>query len=230
MSPIRELKIPNINPIRELVYTQLRKAILAGEIPVGEKLVEAQLASQLGVSRTPVREALHKLESEYLVSSIPRVGYFAKVLNEEDLRDICEIRSVIEGLAARKAIGLISEKNLSKLKRNIKLSKQAVAQGSLEKMVNLDTEFHDILCQSSGSKRIYQLCQKFREYMLKFRVECFRHSQIASRAVIGHEKIYRAICNRDSSEVGIRVDSHLRDVMEDVIAYYRSGIKSNHEP
>ncbi len=104
-----------------------------------------------------------------------------------------------------------------------------MAQGLTERMVELDTEFHDILCQSSGSKRIYEMCQTFREYMLKFRTECLRDPAIARRAVAGHERIYRAICDRDETVVGTCVDRHLREVMEDVIGHYRRMARSSAE-
>ncbi|MBM4305324.1 MAG: GntR family transcriptional regulator [Deltaproteobacteria bacterium] len=225
MQNLRYFKIRPTNTIRERVYTQLRKAVLSGKIPTNERLVEGQLALQLGTSRTPIREALHKLELENLVSSIPRVGYIVKGLSEEDINDICEIRSVIEGLAVRRAISQITEKNLERLRKNIEQSQQAILQERLEKMVVLDTEFHDILCHSSGSKRIHELSQSLREYMFKFRVECLRTPAIASKAVIAHERIYRAICERDLIQAQKSVDDHLREVRGDIVNYYRSTEK-----
>jgi len=226
MPNLSHFRIRAINPIRERVYSQLRKAVLSGKIPTNERLIETELASQLGTSRTPVREALHKLELENLVSSIPRVGYVVKGLSEEDINDICEIRSAIEGLAVKRAISQITEKNLERLRRNIEESQQAVHQKRLEKMVVLDTEFHDILCQSSGSKRIHELSQSLREYMLKFRMECLRVPDIASKAVLAHERIYKAICKRNLIQAQKYVDDHLREVKEDIINYYRSMANS----
>jgi DNA-binding GntR family transcriptional regulator len=226
MPYVSGLKFPSVNPIRERVYNHLRKAILSGQIPVGERLVESRLASQIGTSRTPIREALHKLELENLVSSIPRVGYFVRGLSEEDIGDICEIRSAIEGLATRRAISQITGRNLERLRKNIEQSRKVIDQGTTERMVHLDAEFHDILCQSSGSKRIHELSQTFGDYMLKFRIECLRVHEIAVKAVMGHEKIYRGICDRDLPMVQKYVDDHMKNVMEDVINYYRARDKS----
>jgi DNA-binding GntR family transcriptional regulator len=150
-----------------------------------------------------------------------------KGLSEEDIRDICEIRSAIEGLAVKRAISQMAEKNLEKLRRNIEESKQAIHQKRMERMVAFDTEFHDILCQSSGSKRIYELSQSFREYMLKFRMECLRIPEIASRAVLAHKRIYQAICERNLIQAQKSVDDHLREVKEDIIQYYRSTERSH---
>jgi len=227
MPNLSGFRIRSPNPIRERVYSHLRKAVLSGRIPTNERLVETQLAQQLGTSRTPIREALHKLELENLVSSIPRVGYVVKGLSEEDVNDICEIRSVIEGLAVKRAISQITEKNLERLRKNIEQSRQVILQERLEKMVVLDTEFHDILCQSSGSKRIHELSQLLREYMLKFRIECLRTPEIASKAASAHERIFQAICERNLTKAQTSIDDHLREVREDIINYYRSAENSH---
>src|SRR4030043_1650553 len=126
MPNLSGFRIRSSNPIRERVYSHLRKAVLSGRIPTNERLVEAQLASQLGTSRTPIREALHKLELENLVSSIPRVGYVVKGLSEEDVNDICEIRSVTEGLAVKRAISQITERRVERLRRNIEETRRAI--------------------------------------------------------------------------------------------------------
>ena len=222
MPNLSGFRIRSPNPIRERVYAHLRKAVLSGRIPTNERLVEAQLASQLGTSRTPIREALHKLELENLVSSIPRVGYVVKGLSEEDVNDICDIRSVIEGLAVKRAMSQITEKNLERLRRNIEDTRRAVRENKMDKMVAFDTEFHDILCQSSGSKRIHELSQLLREYMLKFRIECLRTREVASKAALAHERIFQALCERNLAKAQTSIDDHLREVREDIINYYRS--------
>ena len=222
MQNLSGFRIRSPNPIRERVYAHLRKAVLSGRIPSNERLVETQLASQLGTSRTPIREALHKLELENLVSSIPRVGYVVKGLSEEDVNDICEIRSVIEGLAVKRAISQMTEKNLERLRRNIEETRRAVHENRMDRMVAFDTEFHDILCQSSGSKRIHELSQLLREYMLKFRIECLRTPEVASRAALAHGRIFQAICERNLAKAQTSIDDHLREVREDIIHYYRS--------
>jgi DNA-binding GntR family transcriptional regulator len=159
---------------------------------------------------------------ENLVSSIPRVGYVVKGLSEEDVNDICEIRSVIEGLAVKRAISKMTEKNLERLRRNIEGTLRAVHENRMDKMMAFDTEFHDILCQSSGSKRIHELSQLLREYMLKFRIECLRTPEVAWKAALAHEKIFQAICERNLVKAQTSIDDHLREVREDIISYYRS--------
>jgi DNA-binding GntR family transcriptional regulator len=202
------------------VSTPIFESCSSGRIPTNERLVEARLASQFGTSRTPIREALHKLELENLVSSIPRVGYVVKGLSEEDVNDICEIRSVIEGLAVKRAISQITEKNLERLKRNIAETRKAIDEKRMDRMVTFDTEFHDILCQSSGSKRIHELSQLLREYMLKFRVECLTPKS--------HRRLHRPMKESirpsasEPAKAQTSIDDHLREVREDIINFYRS--------
>ena len=143
MPRLIHLRIHPTRPLRERVHSRLRRAILAGEIPTGERLVESQLASEIGTSRTPIREALHKLELENLIESLPRVGYFVKGFSDEDIRDICEIRMAIESLAAQRAIVRITQRDLELLKRNIEQSRETVERGSTKGMMDLDTEFHE---------------------------------------------------------------------------------------
>jgi DNA-binding GntR family transcriptional regulator len=164
---------------------------------------------------------------ENLVSSIPRVGYVVKGVSEEDIGDICEIRSAIEGLAVKRAIFQITEKNLERLRKNIEQTRSAVHEKRLDRMVVFDTEFHDILCQSSGSKRIHELSQLLREYILKFRIECLRTPEIASKAALAHERIFQAICERNLTKAQKCIDDHLREVREDIINYYRSTENSH---
>jgi DNA-binding GntR family transcriptional regulator len=101
---MKKLIIRDIGTIRKKVYHHIRENILSGAIAPNERLVEAKIAEEIGTSRTPVREALHSLELEKLIKSIPRVGYIVENMSEKEVEQICEIRGVIEGLATCWAI------------------------------------------------------------------------------------------------------------------------------
>jgi DNA-binding GntR family transcriptional regulator len=118
--------------IREKVYDYLRNEILSNRIPAGTRLVEGRLAKQINVSRTPIREALHILEMEGLVESIPRVGYRVKELRWEDVEELCEIRAVNEILAARWAMKRITPQELAAMKHNIDTAEAEIQAGQLE--------------------------------------------------------------------------------------------------
>jgi DNA-binding GntR family transcriptional regulator len=161
-------------------------AILMGKISPGTRLVESTLGAEMGVSRTPIREALHKLNLEQLVYSIPRVGYIVNDISEYDIEDLFVTRAAIEQLAASWAIEKINAEELKRLEKNLKKTDQVLQEGSTRKMIDLDTEFHEIICKASRSKRIYQISQMLREHMLKFRMACLHLPEIAKKARDGH--------------------------------------------
>src|SRR4030043_1165121 len=113
------LVIKSEKTIRRRIYEHLREQLLSGEIQPHQHLIEAKIAQDIGTSRTPVREALHSLELEGLIESIPRVGYVVKPISEEEVEEICEIRAAIEGVAARWAIEKAHKKLFEELKENI---------------------------------------------------------------------------------------------------------------
>ena len=126
---IEELIITDAVTIRKKVYSHLREQILSGAIGAGERLIEAKIARSIGTSRTPVREALHSLELEGLIESIPRVGYRVKEISDSEAVEIWEIRSLIEGLAARWACENDRAGLIRGLRKNIALSEKRVSQG-----------------------------------------------------------------------------------------------------
>ena len=124
-------------PIRKQVYEYLRNQILSNAIEPSARLVEAQIAKEIGASRTPVREAMHLLEKDGFLESIPRVGYQVKKLEWEELEEIVEIRRINELLACQWAIKVIDAKTIHALEKNLELSKAAIDKGRLEKIPQL---------------------------------------------------------------------------------------------
>ena len=142
-----------------------------GEIPPHQHLVEARIAKEIGTSRTPIREALHSLELEGLIESIPRVGYVVKPVNEDEVEEICEIRAAIEGIGARWAMEKAPQKLIEGLKKNISISEEKAAQADPKAFVELDAQFHEIIARLSGSKRLQELGQTLRRHMLRYRIQ-----------------------------------------------------------
>ena len=129
---MRRLVIKDSKTIRRRIYEYLREQLLNGEIPPRQHLIEAKIAKEIGTSRTPVREALHSLELEGLIESIPRVGYVVKSISEQEVEEICEIRMAIEGVAARWAMEKAHKKLVEELKKNISVSDEKVSKGDAE--------------------------------------------------------------------------------------------------
>lgn len=219
---IKGLPLAKDSPsLREQVYNHLRMMILSGKIEAGKRLVETTLATEMEVSRTPVREALHKLGLENLVRPVARVGYIVNDLSEYDIEDLFATRAAIEQLAARCALEKITSDDLGKIERNLAKTDQILKTGQTKKMIDLDTEFHEIICKASRSKRLYQIAQMLREHMLRFRKSCLHIPEIAKKARAGHQEIYRAIKLRDPKKLNCAMSAHMEDTKKDIMDYMR---------
>ena len=202
--------------IRQKVYDYLRNQILYNHIAAGERLVEGRLARQIKVSRTPVREALHILEMEGLIESIPRVGYRVKELRWEDVEELCEIRAVNEILAAQWAIKRITPQELSAMKDNIDTAEAEIKSGQPELFVERDAEFHELLVKASGSERLLELCQMLRRHMLRYRIESLYVSENGLRAVSGHRRILECLTRKESIGIEAAIRDHLVQSKRDI--------------
>ena len=153
LSPIQ---LDSYRPLRELVCETIRQAIVDGVFSPGERLMEIQLADEMGVSRTPVREAIRKLELEGFVVMIPRRGI-------KDINEVYEIRTSLEVLAAGLAAERISDEELETMQRLLVEIGQHIEDGNIEKIVEIDTAFHDVLYKASRNKRLAGIINNLRE-------------------------------------------------------------------
>lgn len=216
---MRKLIIKKDKTIRQKVYHHIREEILKGAIAPRERLIEAKIAGQIGTSRTPVREALHNLELEKLVVSIPRVGYVVRGMDMEEVEQICEIRAAIEGLAIAWATARQRDRLIEALKKNIGNQKKRIAKGDLNGYVELDAQFHDIIARLAGSDRLLELTQTLRRHMLRYRIQCIYMTETAERSMHGHERIVAAIERGDPQEVSAAVRTHLIQARDDILYY-----------
>ena len=150
-------------PLRDVVFNTLRQAILKGELKPGERLMEIALAERLGVSRTPIREAMRKLELEGLVVMIPRRGAQVANITEKDLNDVLEVRIALENMAIEKACQNMTEDSMSKLWVAAKAFERTTAEGDLVKMAEADVAFHEIIYQASDNRRLIQVLNNRRK-------------------------------------------------------------------
>ena len=213
--------------IRKKVYVAIREHILDGSFPPGERLVESRIAEEIKTSRTPVREALHLLENEGLLESIPRAGYRVKPLHWEEVEEICEIRVVNETLAARWAMKRITPKELLALENNLKVAEHEVRSGAPKAFVHRDAEFHEILAHASRSERLLELCQLLRKHMLRYRIESLYLSETALRAIQGHRRILECLKARDEAGLEKAIRDHLEQSKIDT-QRYAFGKKEEH--
>ena len=213
------LVIKDTKTIRKRIYEHLREQLLNGEIAPPEHLIEAKIAKELGTSRTPVREALHSLELEGLIESIPRVGYVVKAISEEEVEEICEIRMAIEGVAVRWAIEKAYKKLVEELEKNISIAEEKVSKGNVRAFVDMDAQFHEIISKFSGSKRLLELAQTLRRHMLRYRIQSIYSVDNVLRAINGHKGILRAIEKRNLEEVNQAIRHHMEQSKSDILRY-----------
>ena len=192
----------NVNeylPLRDVVFKTLREAILKGNLAPGERLMEIQLANQLGVSRTPIREAIRKLELEGLVIMIPRRGAEVARITEKDLKDVLEVRTSLEELAISLACERISDVSVEALKEALKNFEAAINGGDVTKIAESDVAFHDIIFAATDTARLIQIVNNLREQMYRYRLEYLKDYTTHDRLYKEHEEIVAAIADRDKA-------------------------------
>ena len=203
-------------PLRDVVFNTLRQAIITGEFAPGERLMEIALANKLGVSRTPVREALRQLDLEGLVEIAPNRGAKVIGISRKDVEDIYHMRARLEGLAARKAAEQIKEEELAELEEVILLSEFHVKKPESKQMVRLDGRFHEIMYRASGSRMLEHVLTDFLHYVKMARSHSVKTEHRAQESVKEHKRILEAIRQRDGDLAEQLANEHIQHVIENL--------------
>lgn len=165
---LRPIKLDSYKPLRELVCENIRQAIIDGTFSPGERLMEIQLADEMGVSRTPVREAIRKLELEGFVVMIPRRGTYVADISIKDINEVYEIRTSLDVLAAGLAAERINDDELETLQRLLVEIGQHIEENNMDKIVEVDIAFHDVLYQASRNERLRNIINNLREQIYSY--------------------------------------------------------------
>lgn len=189
------VKLDNYKPLREIVFETLRDAIITGQLKPGERLMEVQLAEELGVSRTPVREAIRKLELEGLVVMVPRKGAYVADISTKDVAEVFEIRAALESLAAGLAAERITQEELEELHRI--LETESTENLDLETLIEVDTAFHEVIYKASRNERLVQIISNLREQIQRFRSITLAKPGRMKDALKEHKQIVEAISQGD---------------------------------
>lgn len=193
MDSLTKLNLDNYKPLRDVVFENLRTAILEGNLKAGQRLMEVQLADQLGVSRTPIREAIRKLELEGLVVMLPRKGAYVANMSFKDLIDVLEIRSSLEGLAASLAAERRRDEDIAELERVAKEFETCVRETDVDGVLKKDVEFHEKIFLMANNKKLYQLITSLWEQVHRFRVTYVSNYEASLSLVEEHNRILEAI-------------------------------------
>ena len=183
-------------PLRDVVFNTLRQAILRGEMEPGERLMEIQLAQKLGVNRTPIREAIRKLELEGLVIMIPRKGAEVAHITEKDMKDVLEVRSTLEELVVELAIKNVTDEKIEELKCANKVFESAIVSKDAVNIVEADVKFHDII-------------NNLREQMYRYRLEYVKDARTHSIIISEHNDIIKQIRDKNVPVAKTVIHQHI---------------------
>lgn len=204
-------------PLRDVVFNTLRHAILKGELEPGERLMEIALAQKLGVSRTPIREAIRKLELEGLVVMVPRKGAEVADITEKDLRDVLEVRKALEELSIELAMRNMTEKNFGELEAANETFAKNLEGDDLIKIAESDVAFHEIIYMATGNNRLIQMINNLREQMYRYRLEYIKDKSSHERLVAEHKRIMAAMKSGDISEAKAAIRLHVENQEENIL-------------
>lgn len=204
-------------PLRDVVFNTLRHAILKGELEPGERLMEIALAQKLGVSRTPIREAIRKLELEGLVVMVPRKGAEVADITEKDLRDVLEVRKALEELSIELAMRNMTEKNFGELEAANETFAKNLEGDDLIKIAESDVAFHEIIYMATGNNRLIQMINNLREQMYRYRLEYIKDKSSHERLVAEHNRIMAAMKSGDISEAKAAIRLHVENQEENIL-------------
>ncbi len=203
--------------LRGRVFHKLREDILNGKYKEHEELKEVAIGEELGVSRTPVREAFRQLELEGLIQIVPNKGAYVTGITAKDVKDIYMIRSSLEGMCARLATEYITPEQLEEIEENVYLASYHASKGHMEQMAELDNRFHHILYEACDSKMLQNLLQDFHQYVIRIRRKTLstRERGIASNEE--HRRIMEAIKDKNPDEAEKLATRHMINAYDNMV-------------
>ncbi len=195
--------------LREQVHKKLKESIINGILPPHKRLIEEKIAAEMEMSRTPVREAIQKLEKEGLIHKLPRGGYAISVVTIEDVDDVFGLRSVIEGYAAYLATMRATGEDIAVLEEIVKKEEKYLKEKKYDEIVALNTEFHEKLYKAARSLKLYGMIYDLRDYIHRFRVMILRHQDFVEISIKDHKDMITMMKAKDAPRVEKLVRKHI---------------------
>ena len=216
-------------PLRDVVFQTLRQAILRGELEPGERLMEIHLANRLGVSRTPIREAIRKLELEGLVVMIPRRGAIVASITEKDLKDVLEVRRTLEIMAGEMACERITPELLEQLKSAGEEFRRLKDTNDFTSLAEVDVKFHDVIYAATDNQRLITILNNLREQMYRYRLEYLKDTGSHERLHTEDYEIYEAIRKGDKVSASAAIGRHIDNQRDAILAAIREHEKEEND-
>jgi DNA-binding GntR family transcriptional regulator len=209
--------------LREHVYSGIKSSIIGGDFEPGRRLIEERLAEDMKTSRTPVREAIQKLEKEGLIYKLARGGFAVKGVSEEEVEEVFGLRAILEGYAGYLATARIESSEVKSLEEIIKLEEACLRDMDIDEFIKLDGEFHDILYKAAKNNRLYSLLNDLRDYMYRYRVIILRYGRKAQYAVQDHKDMLASLKAKNARQVEKLVRKHMTRGKELIKKKIRQG-------
>ena len=203
--------------LTDWAYETIKELILTLKVAPGTQLQIEMLAEQMGVSRTPVREALLRLEQDGLTQVVPRVGVFVTGISKRDLEELYELRELLESRATEEAAQRLSDDDLDHIDRLLEESKAAVKQGEVEKFLETEIAFHQILTQSAQNRRLISIMDSLGDLSYRWRIISLKSQENVRLTLIEHQAIAQALRQRDGQKAGKLMGDHIRSASERMI-------------
>ncbi len=196
-------------PLRDVVFNTLREAILRGDLKPGERLMEIQLANQMGVSRTPIREAIRMLEQEGLAVTMPRKGAQVAKMTLKGMEDVLEIRAALDELACQLACERITEEQLLSLEKKKIEFERCLKSANVKQIAEADVSFHDVIYEATGNPKLVSLLNNLREQVYRYRVEYLKESENYPILIKEHEAVFQSLLNRNAEDATLAIREHV---------------------
>ena len=209
-------------PLRDVVFNTLRQAILRGELKPGERLMEIQLANKLGVSRTPIREAIRKLELEGLVLMIPRKGAEVADISEKSLKDVLEVRRALEELSVKLTCDRITKEEIKELSQAAENFKRTLKSKYITEIAEADVRFHDVIYTATKNQKLIQLLNNLHEQMYRYRIEYLKNEEVYPKLLKEHREIIDRISGGEKEEAARIVCEHIDNQVNAVMDTIRT--------
>jgi len=195
--------------LREQVYRKLKESILNVMLEPNKRLIEEKLAAEMGTSRTPVREAIQKLEKEGLIHKLPRGGFAVNVIADEDIEEVFGVRSVLEGYAGYLATLRATEEDLRAMESIVKRQEICLDNGETDEIIRLNTDFHDILYACAKSKKLIAIINDLRDFIFRYRILILRYEGMATIAIQDHKDMIALMKAKNARQVEKLVRKHI---------------------
>lgn len=212
-------KIEGYELLSQKVYRILKTGIVKKYLKPGTKLLEVKIAKQMGVSRTPVREAIRELAAEGFVKMIPNQGVIVSIASIEDIQEVLQIRSVLEGLAARLATKVINGEEIKELEKYIEQMEYYANKDNALAFSKMDVEFHELILNICGNNRLIQIRKNLSDQAHRYRIRSLSIPGRLKHSLKEHQEILEALKRKDSEQADKLSQKHIENVLKNILAH-----------